>query len=51
MYQGIMLIIQVRNLSHGEKFIEEIRFEFNGDYPQHDLIEELVNHYLHEKHL
>jgi len=36
---------------HGEKFIEEIRFEFNGDYPQHDLIEELVNHYLHEKHL
>lgn len=32
---------------HGE-FVEEIEFEFNGDYPDHDLIEELVNHYCFE---
>lgn len=32
---------------HGE-FVEEIEFEFNGDYPDRDLIEELVNHYCFE---
>ncbi|ARV47506.1 hypothetical protein BCV50_11575 [Bacillus subtilis] len=32
---------------HGE-FVEEIEFEFNGEYPDHDLIEELVNHYCFE---
>ncbi|TYS17634.1 hypothetical protein FZC78_07165 [Rossellomorea vietnamensis] len=26
-------------------FVEEIRFEFNGKFPQHDQIEELVNNY------
>lgn len=27
---------------------EEIEFEFNGEFPDHDLIEELVNHYCFE---
>ena len=30
------------------EFLEEIQFEFSGDYPEHDLIEELVNHYCFE---
>ncbi|MGE6259671.1 YbxH family protein [Heyndrickxia sporothermodurans] len=27
------------------RFIEEIKFEFNGEYPEHNQIEELVNYY------
>jgi len=27
------------------KFLEEVKFEFSGEFPEHDLIEELVNHY------
>lgn len=27
------------------KFVEEIQFDFTGEFPDHDLIEELVNHY------
>lgn len=34
-----------------EKFVEEIKFEFNGEYPEHDYIEELVNHYCHEHNI
>jgi hypothetical protein len=26
-------------------FLEEIHFEFNGPFPEHNQIEELVNHY------
>ncbi|MED1201616.1 YbxH family protein [Heyndrickxia acidicola] len=26
-------------------FLEEIPFEFRGPFPEHNLIEELVNHY------
>ncbi|WP_062110152.1 YbxH family protein [Bacillus niameyensis] len=29
-------------------FIEEIKFEFSGEFPEHNLIEELVNHYCAE---
>lgn len=27
------------------EFLEEIHFDFNGPFPEHNLIEELVNHY------
>ncbi|OMI26166.1 hypothetical protein BTA31_15175 [Bacillus haynesii] len=30
------------------RFVEEIQFEFHGEFPEHDLIEELVNHYCYE---
>lgn len=30
------------------KFLEEIQFEFSGEFPEHNLIEELVNHYCYE---
>ncbi|MED1738542.1 YbxH family protein [Bacillus swezeyi] len=30
------------------EFVEEIPFEFYGEIPEHDLIEELVNHYCYE---
>ncbi|NPC91351.1 YbxH family protein [Bacillus sp. WMMC1349] len=30
------------------QFVEEIRFGFEGEFPEHDLIEELVNHYCYE---
>ncbi|MEC1504090.1 YbxH family protein [Bacillus haynesii] len=30
------------------RFVEEIPFEFHGEFPEHDLIEELVNHYCYE---
>ncbi|MDA7028351.1 YbxH family protein [Bacillus sp. CLL-7-23] len=30
------------------QFVEEIRFDFEGEFPEHDLIEELVNHYCYE---
>ncbi|MFP7331296.1 DUF5370 family protein [Bacillus subtilis] len=33
---------------HQGEFVEEIEFEFNGEYPDHDLIEELVNYYCFE---
>ncbi len=33
---------------HQGEFVEEIEFKFNGAYPNHDLIEELVNHYCFE---
>lgn len=36
---------------HNGEFLEEIKFEFEGNYPEHDLIEELVNHYLYENKL
>jgi hypothetical protein len=29
-------------------FIEEIQFEFDGKFPEHDQIEELVSHYCFE---
>ncbi|MED2942875.1 YbxH family protein [Bacillus swezeyi] len=30
------------------QFVEEIPFEFYGEIPEHDLIEELVNHYCYK---
>ncbi|MFN2746369.1 MULTISPECIES: YbxH family protein [Bacillus] len=30
------------------EFVEEIPFDFRGEFPEHDLIEELVNHYCYE---
>ncbi|MGE8206468.1 YbxH family protein [Heyndrickxia sp. NPDC080065] len=27
------------------QFVEEIKFEFFGEFPEHNQIEELVNHY------
>lgn len=27
------------------KFIEEVHFDFTGEFPEHNQIEELVNHY------
>ncbi|MBS4189583.1 YbxH family protein [Bacillus sp. FJAT-49705] len=30
------------------EFIEEIKFQFSDKFPEHDLIEELVNHYCYE---
>ncbi|MEH7126439.1 YbxH family protein [Bacillus sp. JJ1532] len=30
------------------KFVEEILFEFSGKFPEHNFIEELVNHYCFE---
>ncbi|MBY0120416.1 YbxH family protein [Bacillus sp. S/N-304-OC-R1] len=30
------------------EFLEEIPFVFSGEFPEHDLIEELVNHYCFE---
>lgn len=33
------------------KFIEDIVFQFEGQYPEHDLIEELVNHYCFEHNI
>lgn len=30
---------------HDGQFIEEIKFAFNGKFPDHNQIEELVNHY------
>lgn len=27
------------------EFVEEIKFDFSGKYPEHNQIEELVNHY------
>lgn len=31
------------------EFIEEVPFSFSGEFPEHDQIEELVNHYCTEK--
>jgi hypothetical protein len=30
---------------HNGEFIEEIRFTFSGKFPDHNQIEDLVNHY------
>ncbi|WP_307893163.1 YbxH family protein [Bacillus swezeyi] len=30
------------------EFVEEILFDFCGEFPEHDLIEELVNHYCYK---
>ncbi|GIN40537.1 YbxH family protein [Heyndrickxia oleronia] len=32
------------------KFVEEIKFEFQGKFPEHNQIEELVNHYCAQVH-
>ena len=34
-----------------EKFIEEIKFQFSGKFPELDQIEELVNHYCHKHNI
>lgn len=36
---------------HDGKYVEEIHFKFNGEYPEHDQIEELVNHYCFENNI
>ncbi|HZG73004.1 MAG TPA: YbxH family protein [Chondromyces sp.] len=33
------------------EFVEEITFEFSGDFADHDQIEELVNHYCAQQHI
>ncbi|MDQ0213955.1 hypothetical protein J2S13_000350 [Oikeobacillus pervagus] len=45
-------VIQQNGAIHVYKqgdFIEEIPFQFSGEYPEHDLIEELVNHYCKDR--
>ncbi|MED3623442.1 YbxH family protein [Neobacillus thermocopriae] len=41
-------VIQKKGVIHvynGDQFIEDIHFDFLGNFPEHDQIEELVNHY------
>lgn len=34
-----------------EQFLEEIKFEFSGEFPEFDQIEELVDHYCNQHNI